>query len=146
MLKSLALAALIALPTGAYAQNVGLFVHERYVLPAAQIDATTFEIIENDGAGGTQIWCGAGIFVRKVLGERGGDIYISQARGPSQTMPGRKAVVFSTRPVPEAFKSVSQGVRHVGKTLSMAHAYALCRSGLSLSVRLRTADGALIRP
>jgi hypothetical protein len=33
MLKSLALAVLIALPTAGNAQNVGLFVHERYVLP-----------------------------------------------------------------------------------------------------------------
>mmetsp|Transcript_22601 Transcript_22601/g.36921 ORF Transcript_22601/g.36921 Transcript_22601/m.36921 type:complete len:146 (+) Transcript_22601:1211-1648(+) len=144
MLKHIALATVIALPTLAHAQERN-FVRERVTLPVNTIDANSFEVIENDGAAGTQIWCAAGLFTRQALGQRGGDLYIEVARGPAQTAPGRKGVVFTTEPVAGAFNSVSQGVKRAGQTFSMAHAYALCRSGRAQSVRVRTADGQLIR-
>lgn len=144
MLKHLALAAVVTLPTLAHAQD-RVFPRERFTIPVNQIDANSFEVIENDGAGGTQLWCAAGLFTRKALGQRGGELYIESPRGPAQTMPGRKGVVFTTEPVAGAFNSVSQGVRRAGQSFSMTHAYALCRSGRSQGVRVRTADGQLLR-
>ena len=137
----LALAALATAPTLVSAQSTS--IRESYTLPVAQIDANSFEVVEADGAGGTQMWCAAGIYARKVLGERGGDIYIESARGPSQTMPGRKAVVFTTAPVDGAFSSTSLGIRTVGATHSMTHAFALCREMKNL--RIRTGPNQLVR-
>ncbi|WP_299625070.1 hypothetical protein [uncultured Tateyamaria sp.] len=144
MLKHLALAALVTVPTMGHAQDRN-FVRERVTLPVNTIDANSFEVIEDDGAAGTQIWCAAGLYTRKALGQRGGDLYIEVARGPAQTAPGRKGVVFTTEPVAGAFNSVSQGVKRAGQTFSMSHAYALCRSNRAQSVRVRTEDGRLLR-
>ncbi|MEL6884546.1 MAG: hypothetical protein AAFP87_08555 [Pseudomonadota bacterium] len=135
-----ALACAVTSPTLVDAQSTR---RERFTLPVAQLTDTTFEIIEADGAGGQQIWCGAGIYVRRVLGLRGGELFISEGRGPSKTQPGRKSVVFSITPVPNAFDSTSPGVRRAGKSFSMTHAFALCSE--MPFVRLRTENGQLIR-
>jgi hypothetical protein len=145
MLKNLALAALIAFPTSSFAQGLSLSIRERFTIPVVQIDANTFEVIEADGAGGTQLWCAAGLFTRKGLGQRGGDIYIQTARGPSQTTPGRKGVVFTTQQVDGATRSYSQGVGTAGRALTMTHANALCRSGIGRGVRVQLGDGTLLR-
>lgn len=141
MLRPFALALVITLPTLAHAQD--FLRRERFTIPVNQIDGATFEVIEADGAGGTQLWCAAGIYARKVLGLRGGDLYIAVGRSDAQTMPGRKGVTFSTQVVPEAFSSVSQGVGRTGKVFSMAHAYALCRNFPFL--RVQTASNQLVR-
>ncbi|APX12348.1 hypothetical protein [Tateyamaria omphalii] len=141
MLKPLSLAVLITLPTLGHAQD---FVRrERFTIPVNQIDATSFEVIEADGAGGTQLWCAAGLYTRNVLGQRGGDLYIQTGRGDAVTAPGRKGVVFSTQPVDGAFSSFSQGVRRTGKVFSMTHAFSLCRDAPFL--RVRTSDNRLVR-
>ena len=144
MIKHLACAALafaVTAPTIADAQSFSR--RERFTLPAAQLTDSTFEIVEADGAGSQQIWCGAGIYARHVLGLRGGDLFIAEARGPSKSQPGRKGVVFSIQPVAGAFDSVSPGVRQAGKRFSMTHAFALCTDTPFL--RLRLEDGRLIR-
>ncbi|WP_152613068.1 hypothetical protein [Tateyamaria sp. ANG-S1] len=141
MLKPLSLAVLITLPTLGHAQD---FVRrERLTIPVNRIDSTSFEVIEADGAGGTQLWCAAGIYTRHVLGQRGGDLYIQSGRGDATTAPGRKGVVFTTQPVEGAFSSFGQGVRRTGKVFSMAHAFALCRD--SPFLRVQTADNRLVR-
>ncbi|GGX53104.1 hypothetical protein GCM10007385_21440 [Tateyamaria omphalii] len=141
MFKPIALAFAITLPTLGHAQD---FVRrERFTIPVNQIDGTTFEVIEADAAGGTQIWCAAGIYARNVLGLRGGDLYIAEGRGDAQTASGRKGVTFSTQAVSDAFSSVGQGVRRSGKVFSMAHAYALCRNLPFL--RVRTSNDQLVR-
>ena len=110
---------------------------ELLIIPVRVIDESTFEAIENDGAGGSQMWCAAGKFTRDYLKQRGGDIAVLQPRGPSAAFPGRKSVIFTTVPVENAVSSTSQGVRTAGQTFSMTHAYALCRSQPELIIQVR---------
>ena len=125
----------IVLPTLAPAQD--LIRRERFQIPIFGIDANSFEVIENDGAGGSDLWCAAGIYVRTRLGQRGGDITVLTGRGPSQAVPGRIGVIFTTSPVEGSFSSYSQGVRDAGKRFSMTHAYALCRGVPNLRISIR---------
>ncbi|WP_299043538.1 hypothetical protein [uncultured Tateyamaria sp.] len=141
MLKAAAVALIVTLPTMTHAQD--FMRRERFTIPVNQIDATSFEVIEADSAGGTQLWCAAGLFARNVLGLRGGNLYIAVGRSGARTVPGRQGVVFSTEPVEGAFSSVSQGVRRSGQVFSMTHAYSLCRNTPLL--RVRTADNRLVR-
>jgi len=113
------------------------FLRELVVIPVRQIDANSFEAVENDGAGGTLMWCAAAKFTRDHLRQRGGDIGVLQARGPSAVFAGRKSVIFTTAPVANPVTSYSEDVRTPGKTLSMAHAYALCRSNPEYFVKVR---------
>lgn len=129
------LATAVSLPTiGAAQQEVR---RNRFQIPIFSIDANTFEVIENDGAGGFDLWCAAGIFVRSRLVQRGGDITVLTPRGPAQSAPGRTSVIFTTEPVEGAFSSYSQGVRQKGKRFSKAHAYALCRAVPNLRISIR---------
>ncbi|MEL6465567.1 MAG: hypothetical protein AAFQ58_11420 [Pseudomonadota bacterium] len=132
----LLLAALaLILPSTVLGQR--FLLREIVVIPVYPIDANTFEVIENDGAGGTQLWCAAGKFTRGYLHQRGGDLTVLTPRAASATFPGRKSVVFTTRPTSNAFRSASQGVRQAGQTFSMAHAYTLCKSRYDLYIKLR---------
>lgn len=141
MIRPIALSLMVTLPTVSLAQDAER--RERFTLPVNQISATTFEVIEADGAGGTQIWCAAGIYTRNVLGLSGGNLYVSIGRRDAATAPGRKSVTFSTEPVDGAFSSVSQGVRRAGQVFSVAHAYSLCRNLPFL--RIRTSENQLVR-
>ena len=145
MYKSLALAVLIAVPTIADAQRFGLSLLERYTIPVNPIDATTFETVEANGAGGTQLWCAAAIYTIRVMGVDKGELYIKEGRGASRTVQGRKGVVFTTQEVPGASKSYSEGVREAGKSFSIGHADALCRSGNIGDVAIRLPSGQLVR-
>ncbi|WP_299648235.1 hypothetical protein [uncultured Tateyamaria sp.] len=129
------LALAVTLPTLAAAQQE--IRRDRFQIPIFGIDANTFEVIENDGAGGSDLWCAAGIYVRTRLGQRGGDITVLTPRGPSQSVPGRRSVIFTTAPVEGAISSYSQGIRQAGKRFSMAHAYALCRGVPNLRISIR---------
>ncbi|WP_299151884.1 hypothetical protein [uncultured Tateyamaria sp.] len=132
---ALALGAAIFVPTlGAAQEEVR---RERFDIPIFPIDANTFEVIENDGAGGTQMWCAAGIYTRQFLGQRGGSIYIQAGRDNSRAIVGRKSVIFTTQAVEGAFSSTSQGIRRTGQVFSMAHAYALCRGTPRLQIKIR---------
>lgn len=141
MIRSIALSLLVTVPTMSHAQD--FMRRERFTIPVNQIDATTFEVIEADSAGGTQVWCAAGIYARNVLGLRGGNLYIQTGRGDAVTAPGRKGITFTSEPVPGAFSAVSQGVRRAGQVFSMTHAYSLCRNLPFL--RVRTSANELVR-
>jgi len=134
-LLTVMLGSVLAAPVHVAAQDI--VSRERFDIPIFSVDATTFEVIENDGAGGTQLWCAAGIYVRDILGQRTGSIFIRDGRGDSRAVTGRKSVVFTTQPVGGAFSSVSQGVRRAGKVFSTAHAYALCRGTPRLQINIR---------
>ena len=122
-------------PTASAAQR--FIEKELVIIPVRPIDNHTFEVIENDGAGGTQMWCAAAKFTRTYLRQRGGDITVLTPRSPSVAVPGRRSVVFSTNAVDTSQRSTSQGVRQAGQTFSMAHAYALCKSRHDLFVKVR---------
>lgn len=125
----------LLMPTALAAQS--FFYKELVVIPVRPIDTHTFEAVENDGAGGTQIWCAAAKFTRDYLRQRGGDITVLTPRGVSAAFPGRKSVVFTTNAADTSVKSLSQGVSTAGQTFSMAHAYALCKSRYDLYVKVR---------
>ena len=116
---------------------------ENFTLPVAQIDTNSFEVVEADGAGNSQMWCAAGLYARKGLGLRQGDLTITTPRGPSQSIPGRKGVVFSTVPVKGAFPSVWPGLRKAGRSYRIAHAFALCSELDHIAVR--TGPNTLLR-
>lgn len=103
------------------------YFQDLIIIPVRPIDGQTFEVYENNGAGPTQMWCAAGKFTKYYLDERGGDLAVLQARGPSASVPGRKSVIFTTRPQGETFGSYSPSIRRAGLTYSMTHANALCR-------------------
>jgi len=145
MFKSLILAVPLALMTLPSANAFGVVVLETFTIPIVPLDETTFEAIEADGAGGTQMWCAAGIFATRVLGMTNGEIYIKQARGPSVAAQGRKGVVFTTQEVPNASKSYSQGVQTTGKSFSAGHAHALCFGSDLRVVRIRLPNGQIVR-
>lgn len=120
------LALALTLPSVAFSQNRAL---RRLVqIPVLPIDANTFEAVVNDGAGGSLMWCAAGRFTRDYLRQRGGQLYVKRELAPSTTFPGRKSVVFTTQPVPDAFNTYTESIRNPGQQFSQAHAYAICRT------------------
>ncbi|WP_299204759.1 hypothetical protein [uncultured Tateyamaria sp.] len=125
----------ILLPTTVLAQR--FFLREIMIIPVRPIDTDTFEVIENDGAGGTQMWCAAGKYVRDYQRQRGGSITVLTPRASSVAYPGRKSVIFTTKPVENSISSTSQGVRTAGQTFSTTHANALCRSRYDLYIKVR---------
>ncbi|MEM8655348.1 MAG: hypothetical protein AAGF36_11425 [Pseudomonadota bacterium] len=141
MLRPILLAVLVAFPTLVQAQD--FMQRQRFTIPVNQIDPSTFEVIEADSAGGTQLWCAAGLYARNVLGLGGENLYIQTGRGDATTVPGRKSVVFSSTPVDGAFSSPDQGVRRAGKVFSVTHAFSFCRNLPFL--RVRTPDNQLVR-
>lgn len=128
-----ALAAILMLalagPAAAYRPNIPLDV-----VPMG--DPGTFEVIESRGAGPSHIWCVAADHARRVLGASGTDrIYLVAPRGPSQTMPGRKAVGFAMSPpqadtAPAAAKPILGGLllaqMQAGSSLGVAQALQYC--------------------
>lgn len=125
----------ILLPTVVPAQR--FLLREIMIIPVRPIDTHTFEVIENDGAGGTQMWCAAGKYVRDYLQRPGGSIIILTPRASSVAYPGRKSVIFTTKPVENGISSTSQGVRTAGQMFSTTHANALCRSRYKLYIKVR---------
>ena len=134
-LQSAALAVLVTAPTMLPAQS--LTRSDIFEIPVYALDADSFEVIENDGAGGTQLWCAAGIYAREVLGQRSGSLYIEQGRGPAVSLSGRMGVQFTTQAVPNAFSAFTQGVRRTGQVFSINHAFALCGDMPNLRVQIR---------
>lgn len=133
----------LSLAVGTVSASAQIVFQERYLLPVNAIGDKTFEVVERSGAGGTQMWCAAGIYATRHLGLNTGDLYVLEGYGPSQTMPGRRGVVFSAEPVDGAFQSFDQGVRKAGKTFRIGHATALC--GELSQVRIRTGGRVLRR-
>ena len=139
LIRSIAVAVALSLPAAGLGQS--LFLRELIVIPVRPVDQTTFEVFETSGVGGSQMWCAAGKYTRDYLRQRGGDITVLRARDASESVPGRKSVIFTTRPVANPVISTSEGVRTPGKQLSMTHANALCRSQPELLIRVRVIDG-----
>ncbi|MGD1883843.1 MAG: hypothetical protein ACFB11_16245 [Paracoccaceae bacterium] len=97
-----------------------------YRLDINTVSATSYEVVQRPGGGISGIWCAAADHAIKTLGIDRGRIYVERALGPSLTSPGKKGVVFSTRPVP-AEASGSSSVRSAGANLRVGHAIQFCR-------------------
>lgn len=90
---------------------------------------TSFEVVGRGGISSTDYWCAAGDYARRVLGvpvdQR---IYVSRARGPSQTENAKSAVQFSIVPpgsVPQQ-QNFLLTVTRVGDSLSAWGAWNYC--------------------
>ena len=118
----------ILLPGVAAAQVIGFGLNFAPRLQVNPVSGTEFEVIESDSAGAQDIWCAAARYAEDVLGITRGRLYISRARAPALTVRGRKGVVFTTQPTPDAFTSVSVSVRESGMNLPIFHALQFCRN------------------
>ena len=144
MFKIIVFVGLLMVPTLPVAERDRISFSAKYTIPIVPVGPTTFEVIEADGAGGTQLWCAGGIFTRRVLGVERGNLTVKNVRGPSQMVLGRKAVKFTTDIVPGAKKSYSEGDRTAGKTMSIAHANALCDPDVIGNLKIRLPNGQLV--
>lgn len=127
-MRTLFYAALLAvvMPVGASAQTFRA-VNDLNVVPLGR---STFEVIEARGEGPRGIWCAAAEYAERRLGAQG-RIYISEARGPSRSIAGRKSVVFTTNAASLTqgpFRSTSLSTSQVGIGLPIDHAIQFCRS------------------
>jgi hypothetical protein len=91
------------------------------------VNSSQFEVIEGRGEGPRGIWCAASLYALNTLGIDRGRLYIASPRGNSQTVNGRKGVVFSTQVVGAVAASTSITVRQAGSNLPVQHALQFCR-------------------
>lgn len=99
----------------------------RPLLDVNPVSATTFEVIRGRGQGARGIWCAAAYYAQFTLGVDRGRIYLAEGSGPARTVPGRKGVLFSSRPIEGAFTSSSVTVDQPGASLLVNHAIQFCR-------------------
>lgn len=117
--------ALATLPAVLSAQSFRAVNH----LDVVPLKGGTFEVIQSHGEGARGIWCAAADYAERNLGAKG-RVYLYAARGPAQTVNGRKSVVFTTDA-----SSLSEGpsqsytlsTSQVGVGLPIAHAIQFCR-------------------
>ena len=120
-----AAAVITALPAVANAQSFRA-INGLTVVPLTR---ASFEVIEARGEGPRGIWCAAAEYAERRLGARG-RVYVSEARGPSRSVRGRKAVVFTVNAnaLPRGpFQSTNVTTAQVGVGLPVAHALQFCR-------------------
>lgn len=98
------------------------------------IGGTDFEVIEARGEGARGMWCAAADYAKARYGQGFHQrIYVKVPRGPSQTVAGRKGVVFtidaaSLSQPPSS--SVSVTTSFVGVSLPANHAIQFCKDYL----------------
>lgn len=119
---------IICLPGTVLGQVIGFNLGFAPRLEVNPVSATQFEVIESDSAGAQDIWCAAARYAEETLGISRGRLYVARARGPAETVPGRKGVIFTTQPTEDAFTSVSVSVREPGMNLPIFHALQFCRN------------------
>jgi hypothetical protein len=95
------------------------------------VGGDTFEVISSAGTSPAQFWCAAGEYAFRRLGAASNQrIYLSRARGSSQSAPGRTAVTFSLTPPAgvdtEAAKGITLSTTRIGDNLSTAFATQYC--------------------
>jgi len=116
--------ALSAVPATLSAQSFQA-VNDLIVVP---LNRASFEVIEAHGQGARGMWCAAEEYAEKRLSAKG-RVYVLSVRGPSQTVEGRKSVVFTTDAdsLPQGpSRSVSVDTSQVGIGLPIAHAIQFC--------------------
>lgn len=100
------------------------------LLNVVPIDQNTFEVIEDRGAGASDIWCSAADYARAAgLNGVRKRMYVVTPRGPSRTTPNAKAVTFTTNPdddIRNTAPSYSVTVNRMGENLPIDHAYEFC--------------------
>ena len=129
MLRALLLCAALVAPGLTQAQSFGSSDFIREILVRVQVKAlgpTTFEVFDGLDTGPGVVWCAASIFARERLGHNSGSLWLAKGRSPSDSIPGRRSMIFSTVPVPGEYTSLGLNTRRAGKVLSVASANAQC--------------------
>ncbi len=103
----------------------------------ADIGNATFEVVARGGTGPKTYWCAASEYAR-FTGFSGNDrIYVVRGPGPSQTVPGRRAVQFTTSPdaagLTQATTQMGLTVDVPGDNLSVIQAQQYCTQALRRS-------------
>lgn len=126
MRQTLAILLLISLALPASATFRAL--NRLYVVP---IDQNTFEVIEDRGAGATDIWCAAADYVRSAgLDGPRKRLYVLEARGQSKTKANAYGIVFTLDPsedIRNTAPSYSVTVTRKGENLAISHAFDFCQ-------------------
>lgn len=134
MRRTLMLCAL-CLPYAAGAATTG----EEDGIEINPLNATDFEVIQGTNFGAAEFWCGAATFIeRRSNRSELTPIYVKRPRGPSQTVPGRNGVVFTTAPdgLPHADPNRrTLTVREAGATLKSVQARRYCRDAFTRSTK-----------
>ncbi len=130
-MKPLALVAVLSasLPTIASASDIVFQAKNRF--PVAEIGNATFEVIARGGrVGARDYWCAAGDYAFSRGARTNARIYLARPEGPSQAIPGRKAVQFTLDPqkasVTPIEPQLSLTVKVPGDNLSVALARQYC--------------------
>ena len=140
VLIAVVLSLILALPAAAQ-----VFRFERFVLRVFPVTSTTVEVLLDDFAGPTEVWCVAAAYADQVLGHsRAGDLWLQSSLAPSPNVPGRRSVVFSIEPITPEVQVFSFSLRSVGARRSMATAQTVCQENRS-QVYVRLPGGQLLR-
>ena len=119
------LALAVVAPFAANASNS----FDAYPDPKLRVNAVgggQFEVVERRGAGALDVWCAAARYTIRENGSREGRLYVAGVRGPSQTTPGSKGVIFTTSPTADANSASTLSIRDSGRTMSVSRAERLC--------------------
>ncbi len=111
---------------------------EEDTLVINRINATDFEVIEQQDMSPRAFWCGAATFIERRQGQPNTTpIYLKRERGASVTAPGRKGVVFSTdgAGLPQPGTLVSVSVRQPGQMLKSYQARGFCRDAFTRATK-----------
>ena len=120
-LAAFAVAATLAWPAQGFP-----VLRQTVTVPVVPISATEFEVVRASFTSPANIWCGAGTYARKVLGQRGGKLWVAQGLAPSKTVPGQKSMIFSTAPVTPDKTTYTYTLNEDGVVKSTAAATGAC--------------------
>ncbi len=125
MRQMLAFLLLMSLAVPAYATYRAI-----NLLNVVPIDQNTFEVIEDRGAGASDIWCAAADYARAAgldgLRKR---MYVLDVRGQSKTTANAVGIVFTLDPsedIRNTAPSYSVTVTRKGENLPISHAFDFC--------------------
>ncbi|MEM8579519.1 MAG: hypothetical protein AAGF60_16845 [Pseudomonadota bacterium] len=133
-MRSLILA-LALTPSASLAATIGEELSRLTINP---IGGGDFEVVETIGMGPAEFWCAAASFNElRNGGSETAMLYVRSPRGPSQTQPGRKGVIFTFDPagLPQQAKQLSLSVDQPGLSLRSAQARRYCRDAFTRSTK-----------
>ena len=116
----------------AWATSAQAFVAENR-LPVNAINTAEFEVVARGSTGTKDYWCAAGDYALSQGASANARVYLVEGPGPSSTVAGRKAVLFSldaeisgiTPKEPQLILSINV----VGDSLSVVSARGFCDRG-----------------
>ncbi|MDF1726998.1 MAG: hypothetical protein P1U53_04520 [Sulfitobacter sp.] len=133
-MKGAAFACALVLAPPAFAATQG----EEDAMAIVALGGNDFEVIETRSMGAADFWCGAGTFVERRQGLSGlTPIYVKRGRGPSQSDPARKSVVFTLdrSGLPQVERGRTLTVSQPGSTLKATFARRYCRDAFTRSTK-----------